>query len=182
MNPCPPESAVPMPAGVFGIAGRSGSGKTTLIEAMLPRLRALGLRVNVIKHSHHDVTLEPPQKDSARFRLAGAQEVMIASPFRYAIVHELRDRPEPRLEEQIARLAPADLTLVEGFKNEHIPRLEVFRPALGHAPLHAEPGSGFVAVASDTVLDNGLPCLPLDDPQAVAAFICGHLGLAAGIR
>ena len=75
---------------VFGIAGRSGSGKTTLIEAMLPWMAAQGLRVSVIKHSHHDLELEPPHKDSARFRRAGAHEVMVASPFRYAIVHELR--------------------------------------------------------------------------------------------
>src|SRR5690554_7816348 len=93
---------------IFGIAGRSGSGKTTLIEAMLPLLQAMGLRVNVIKHSHHDLQLEPPHKDSARFRQAGAQEVMVASPYRYAIVHELRGRPEPPLAEQIARLSPAE--------------------------------------------------------------------------
>jgi len=177
VNPAPTANTATMPGRVFGIAGRSGSGKTTLIEAMLPRLRVLGLRVNVIKHSHHDLTLEPPHKDSARFRLAGAQEVMVASPFRYAIMHELRDQPELSLQEQLTRLAPADLTLVEGFKHEAIPRLEVFRPALGHAPLHAEPGSGFVAVASDTQLDIPLPCLPLGDPQAVAVFICGHVGL-----
>jgi len=163
---------------VFGIAGRSGSGKTTLIEAMLPLLRARGLSVNIIKHSHHDIELEPAHKDSARFRGAGAQEVMIASPFRYAILHELRQRPEPDLAEQVARLAPADLTLVEGFKNERIPRLEVFRPEAGKAPLHAAPASGFVAVATNAVLDTALPCLPLDEPQTVAAFICRFLGLA----
>lgn len=162
---------------VFGIAGRSGSGKTTLIEAMLPLLAARGLRVNVIKHSHHDLVLEPPHKDSARFRQAGAQEVMVASPFRYAIAHELRGQPEPSLAQQLARLAPADLTLVEGFKHESIPRLEVHRPETGGAPLHAEPGSGYVAVASNAALDTALPCLPLDDPAAVADFICRYLGL-----
>ena len=164
-------------ARAFGIAGRSGSGKTTLIEAMLPRLAERGLSVNVIKHSHHDLTLEPPNKDSARFRQAGAQEVMVASPFRYAIVHELRGQPEPSLEAQLARLAPADLTLVEGFKNEPIPRLEVYRPDLGTEPLHTRPGSGFIAVATDAVLETGLPCLPLNDPDAVAAFICQYLGI-----
>jgi len=162
---------------VFGIAGRSGSGKTTLIEAMLPLLSARGLRTNVIKHSHHDIALEPAHKDSARFRSAGAQEVMVASPFRYSIVHELRGSEEPSLEEQLRRLAPADLTLVEGFKNEAIPRLEVFRPAAGHAPLHAEPGSRYVAVATDAVLDTSLPCLPLNDPAAVADFICRYVGV-----
>ena len=162
---------------VFGIAGRSGSGKTTLIEAMLPLLAARGLRVNVIKHSHHDFQMEPPGKDSARFRLAGAQEVMVASPFRYAIVRELRGAPEPTLEEQVARLSPADLVLVEGFKHAAIARIEVYRPALGKPPLHAE-DNGFLAVVSDAPLDTTLPCLPLNDPARVVDFLCGVLGLA----
>lgn len=155
---------------VFGIAGRSGSGKTTLIEAMLPLLRARGLKVSVIKHSHHDFEMEPPGKDSARFRQAGAQEVMVASPFRYAIVHELRGAPEPSLQEQLLRLAPADLVLVEGFKQAAIPRIEVYRPALGKPPLHAE-DAGFLAIVTDAALATDLPCLPLNDPAAVADFI-----------
>lgn len=161
---------------VFGIAGRSGSGKTTLIEAMLPLLAARGLRVNVIKHSHHDFPMEPPGKDSARFRLAGAQEVMVASPYRYAIVHELRDGPEPSLADQLARLSPADLVLVEGFKQAEIPRIEVYRPALGKPPLHAE-DERFLAIATDAPLDTRLPCLPLNDAARVADFLCGALGL-----
>ncbi|CAB3741991.1 Molybdopterin-guanine dinucleotide biosynthesis adapter protein [Achromobacter deleyi] len=160
---------------VFGIAGRSGSGKTTLIEAMLPLLGAAGLAVSVIKHSHHDFQMEPPGKDSARFRLAGAREVMVASPFRYAIVHELRDAPEPSLAEQVARLAPADLVLVEGFKAADIPRIEVYRPALGKPPLHGD-DPGFLAVVTDAELDTALPCLPLNDPAAVAAFIRRTVG------
>lgn len=162
---------------VFGIAGRSGSGKTTLIEAMLPLLGARGLRVNVIKHSHHDFQMEPPGKDSARFRTAGAQEVMIASPYRYAIVHELRDTPEPTLEAQLARLSPADLVLVEGFKQAAIPRIEVYRPALGKPPLHTEDPS-FLAVVTDAPLEIALPCLSLNDPAQVADFLCRTLGLA----
>lgn len=161
---------------VFGLAGRSGSGKTTLIEAMLPLLGAAGLKVSVIKHSHHDFEMEPPGKDSARFRQAGAQEVMVASPFRYAIVHELRGAPEPPLQEQVARLAPADLVLVEGFKQAAIPRIEVYRPALGKPPLHAEDAS-FLAVVTDAALDTDLPRLPLNDPAAVAAFIRRAVGL-----
>ena len=161
---------------VFAIAGRSGSGKTTLIEAMLPGLAARGLKVNVVKHSHHDFQMEPPAKDSARFRAAGAQEVMIASPFRFAIVHELRGAPEPTLDEQLARLSPADLVLVEGFKRAEVPRLEVYRPAVGKPPLHAEE-PGFLAVATDVPLDIALPCLPLGQPAEVAAFICRALGL-----
>ncbi|MDO4723321.1 MAG: molybdopterin-guanine dinucleotide biosynthesis protein B [Comamonadaceae bacterium] len=170
----------PMPKNVLGLVGRSGSGKTTLLEAMLPLLRARGLRVNVIKHSHHDITLEPPGKDSARFRAAGAQEVMIASPWRFAIMHELHGQPEPELAEQLARLAPADLTLLEGFKRQPIAQLEVYRPALQLPPLHTEPGSGIIAVVSDAPPPPGaaLPWLPLNAPAQVADFILTQLQLA----
>ena len=121
---------------IFGICGRSGQGKTTLIEALLPWFHARGLVVNVVKHSHHSIDLEPPGKDSARFRAAGAGEVLIASPYRYAIVRELHDAPEPPLADLVARLAPADLTLVEGFTREPLPRLEVVRPEAGRDPLY----------------------------------------------
>ncbi|WP_420894193.1 molybdopterin-guanine dinucleotide biosynthesis protein B [Vandammella animalimorsus] len=169
-----------MPRNVLGLVGRSGSGKTTLLEAMLPLLRARGLHVNVIKHSHHDITLEPPGKDSARFRAAGAQEVMIASPWRFAIMHELHGQPEPELAEQLARLAPADLTLLEGFKRQPIAQLEVYRPALQLPPLHTQPGSGIIAVASDAPPPPGaaLPWLPLNAPQQVLDFILAQLQLA----
>ncbi|WP_238947526.1 molybdopterin-guanine dinucleotide biosynthesis protein B [Vandammella animalimorsus] len=165
---------------VLAIVGRSGSGKTTLIEAILPLLRARRLRVNVIKHSHHDITLEPPGKDSARFRAAGAQEVMIASPWRFAIMHELHGQPEPELAEQLARLAPADLTLLEGFKRQPIAQLEVYRPALQQLPLHAQSGSGIIAVASDAPPPPGaaLPWLPLNAPEQVLDFILAQLRLA----
>src|SRR5476649_1925981 len=133
---------------VLGVIGPSGSGKTTLLECLVAGLAAQGVRVNVIKHSHHDLELEPPRKDSARLRLAGAAEVMVASPFRYAIMHELRGAPEPTLEQQLARLAPAELTLVEGFKSYPIDKLEVYRPTLGKAALYPN-DPHIVAVASD---------------------------------
>ena len=116
---------------MLAVVGWSGSGKTTLLEFLVGRLAGEGLRVNVVKHSHHDIELEPPRKDSARLRMAGAAEVMIASPYRVAILRELRGAEEPPLAEHLARLAPADLTLVEGYKWEALPKLEVFRPALG---------------------------------------------------
>ncbi|MFP3889728.1 molybdopterin-guanine dinucleotide biosynthesis protein B [uncultured Ralstonia sp.] len=161
---------------VFGITGRSGSGKTTLIEAMLPLLRARGLRVNVIKHSHHMLALEPPGKDSARVRAAGASEVMVASPYHYAIVHTLHEAPEPTLDELLARMSPADLTLVEGFRRESIPRLEVHRPALGKPPMYPDDDS-ILAVVSDVPLRLDRPSLFLDRPQGVADFICQILEL-----
>lgn len=146
-----------MTSRVLGIAGWSGSGKTTLLEYLLPQLTARGLRVNVIKHSHHDLVLEPAHKDSARLRAAGAAEVLLASPYRFALIHELRGAAEPTLAEQLARLSAADLTLVEGFKREQIPKLEIHRPVLGRPALYAE-DVDIVAVASDA------PAPPLPRP------------------
>lgn len=172
---CRKPGAKRVTAKVFGLAGRSGSGKTTLLEALLPLFIGRGLSVNVIKHSHHDITLEPPGKDSARLRAAGAQEVMVSSPYRFAIMHELREQQQPSLKEQLARLAPADLTLVEGFKHDAIARLEVFRPALGQAPLFEQADFSCVAVASDIPKPASAPAtldwLPLNDPAAIAAYI-----------
>ncbi|TPQ41699.1 molybdopterin-guanine dinucleotide biosynthesis protein B [Cupriavidus pinatubonensis] len=155
---------------VIGIAGTSGSGKTTLITAMLPWFRSHGLSVNVVKHSHHPLELEPPTKDSARFRAAGANEVMVASPYRYAIVRELHGEKEPTLHEQLARLSPADLTLVEGFRSDAIPRIEVYRPAHGREPYYPRDPS-ILALVTDAPTDSRLPCLPLNDPTAVVLFI-----------
>lgn len=140
---------------VLGVIGRSGSGKTTLLEFMVKEMAARGLRVNLVKHSHHDLELEPPQKDSARLRLAGAAEVLVASPYRYAIVHELRGAPEPSLAQQLSRMGPADLTLVEGFKTDPIPKLEIFRPAVGQEPLYPH-DPHVIAVASDSPAPAGL--------------------------
>jgi molybdopterin-guanine dinucleotide biosynthesis protein B len=159
---------------VLGVVGWSGSGKTTLLEWVVGRLAERGLRVNVIKHSHHDIVLEPPHKDSARLRMAGAAEVMIASPYRYAIMRELRGAGEPSLAEHLARLAPADLTLVEGYKWEPIPKLVVHRPSLGLPALYLE-DPNIVAVASDGARPAGLAedvaWLDLNTPEQVLLWI-----------
>jgi molybdopterin-guanine dinucleotide biosynthesis protein B len=163
---------------VFGICGRSGQGKTTLIEALLPWFRSRGMVVNVVKHSHHSIELEPPGKDSARFRKAGAGEVLIASPYRYAIVRELHDAPEPPLAELLARLAPADLTLVEGFTREALPRLEVVRPELAKEPLY-KTDVAILAVATNqpASFHPTITLLPLDGIDAIGSFICKTVGL-----
>ena len=169
-----------MTAQIIGIIGWSGSGKTTLLEALLPRLAACGLRVNVIKHSHHDITLEPPGKDSARLRAAGACEVMLASPHRFVIAHELRAEPEPSLDQLTARLAPADLTLIEGYKWAAIPKLEVFRPAVGKSA-HYLDDAHIVAIASDAPappdLDSARTWLDLNQPEQVLAWLLAFTGL-----
>ncbi len=145
-----------------------------LLEYLVAQLAADGLRVNVIKHSHHDIMLEPPHKDSARLRMAGAAEVMIASPFRVAVIRELRGTPEPSLSEQLARLAPADLTLVEGYKWEKVAKLEVHRPSLGQPALYAN-DSHIVAVASDVARPDGvradLAWLDLNAPAEVLTWL-----------
>lgn len=163
---------------LFGIAGRSGQGKTTLIEGLLPWMRAQGLVVNVIKHSHHSIELEPPGKDSARFRRAGAGEVLIASPFRYAIVRELHDADEPPLAELAMRLSDADLVIVEGFAREPIPRLEVVRPSAGREPLY-KTEVDILAIATDApeAIESTLPMLDLNDIASIGAFICETIGL-----
>jgi len=163
---------------VLGVIGTSGSGKTTLLEQLLAQLAAQGVKVNVIKHSHHDLQFEPQHKDSARLRLAGAAEVMVASPFRYAIIHELRGAPEPTLDEQLARMAPADLTLLEGFKTYPIDKLEVYRVEAGRAPLYPH-DERVVAVAADHPRPDGLrdsvAWLDLNQPQQVLAWLLTHL-------
>jgi len=163
---------------VVGIVGRSGSGKTTLLEFLVAQLAARGLSVNIIKHSHHDLVLEPAHKDSARLRSAGAAEVLVASPFRFAIMHELRGAPEPSLEQQIARLAQADVTLVEGFKACPVAKLEVIRAALGQPGRYRE-DPFIVAVASDAAappdLPDGLIWLDLNAPHSVLAWLLEHI-------
>jgi molybdopterin-guanine dinucleotide biosynthesis protein B len=160
---------------VLGVIGWSGSGKTTLLAYLVDRLAAAGLRVNVVKHSHHDIMLEPPHKDSARLRAAGAAEVMIASPYRVAIMRELRGAAEPPLAEHLARLSPADLTLVEGYKWEAMPKLEVYRPEVGKPPMFPD-DPHIVAVASTVGRPEELAAhvawLDLEDRDAVLRWIC----------
>jgi molybdopterin-guanine dinucleotide biosynthesis protein B len=164
---------------VLGLAGWSGAGKTTLIEALLPRLTARGLRVSTIKHAHHGFDMDRPGKDSFRHRAAGAREVLVASGSRWALLHEV-EGPEPTLADLLARLSPADLVLVEGFKSapgHHLPggRLEVYRPALGQPPLWPD-HPDILAVASDAPLPAcNRPVLPLADPDAIVTWILANV-------
>jgi molybdopterin-guanine dinucleotide biosynthesis protein B len=163
---------------VFGIAGWSGSGKTTLLEQVLPCLQARGLRVSVIKHAHHAFDVDQPGKDSYRHRQAGAHEVLVASEKRWALMHELAGEPEPGLQDLVARLAPCDLVLVEGFKRDPLPKLEVYRQANGKPPLY--PGDPrIVAIATDVPLGSGLAELALADARAVAGYILRYNGFDA---
>lgn len=162
----------------FGFAGYSGAGKTTLIEQLLPRFTATGLRVSLIKHTHHDFDVDRPGKDSYRHRQAGATEVMLVCEQRWILLHELRERPEPDFAEQLTRLSPCDLVLVEGYKQTPIPKLEVHRYANGKPFIWPE-NPNVVALAQPLADRAGaacpLPRLNLDDPEAIAGFILEYL-------
>lgn len=161
---------------VFGFAGFSGSGKTTLIEALIPRFVVDGLRVSLIKHAHHEFDIDRPGKDSYRHREAGATEVMLASAKRWVLMHELRREAEPELPQLIERFAPCDLVLVEGFKRQPIPKLEIHRSAASK-PLLFRHDEHIVAIATDEPLATDLPQFGLEDYDPIAEFILLHLGL-----
>ncbi len=169
-------------ARVFGLAGWSGSGKTTLMRALIPALTERGLSVSTVKHAHHTFEIDKPGKDSYEHRSAGATEVLIASAERWALMHELRDTPEPTTEELIALMAPVDLVLIEGFKQERHDKIEVHRPAFGR-PLLCSGDPRVVAVASDTPLEDlPVPRLDLNDSGTIADFVIDHCGLNGRTR
>src|SRR5437763_9029646 len=165
----------------FGLAGWSGSGKTTLLAALVPEFVVRGLTVSTIKHAHHEFDIDQPGKDSWRHRQAGAHEVMVASSRRWALMHELRDAPEPPLEELVAQMNPVDLLLVEGWKRHPHPKLEVHRPSLGKPLLYPQ-DPHVIAIASDEPIAAPIPLLPLADTGAIVDFILDHPGLAAWRR
>lgn len=164
----------------LGIAGYSGSGKTTLIERLLPLLNAAGLRVSVIKQSHHDIEVDVVGKDSWRHRQAGAHETLLSSPHRWMLVGELRGAPEPGLNEHLARLSACDLVLVEGYKHADLDKLEVRREAHQRPLLHAD-DHRFIAVAADhgpvgRTSGRAAPAwLDLNDAPAIVRFILAWL-------
>lgn len=162
---------------IFGFAGYSGSGKTTLIEKLIPLFTARGLRVALIKHAHHAFDVDQPGKDSYRHRQAGCGEVLVTSSRRWVLMHELRGAPEPGLGEHLEHLSPCDLVLVEGYKREAIPKLELYRASVGEPLLHPH-DRHIVAVASDVRLDTALPQFDIDAPQPIAGFVLRHVGLA----
>jgi molybdopterin-guanine dinucleotide biosynthesis adapter protein len=148
------------------------------MTALIPEFVARGITVSTIKHAHHAFDIDQPGKDSWRHREAGASEVMIVSQRRWALMHELRDEPEPALEALLPRITPVDLLLIEGFKRHPHPKIEVYRPSLGKPALH--PDDPFiVAVASDERLSElNLPWLPLGSSAVIADFILRHEGQA----
>ena len=161
---------------IFGFAGWSGSGKTTAIEQAIPQLCSHGLRVSLIKHAHHAFDIDQPGKDSWRHRRAGCGEVLVTSPVRWALMHELRDEPELTLPQALRRLSPCDLVLVEGYKWAGIPKLEIHRPAIGK-PLLFPDDPWIIGLATDApnqFPDAPLPVLDLSNASAVSGFVIAH--------
>jgi molybdopterin-guanine dinucleotide biosynthesis protein B len=177
----PGDATVPL----VGLAAFSGTGKTTLLRRLLPLLAAQGLRVGVVKHAHHDFDTDIPGKDSYELRRAGATQMLVASRRRWALVTELAGEREPRLDALLAQLDSnaLDLILVEGFKAEHFPKIELHRPQLGH-PLLCLADRSIIAVATDAPLavEPGVPVLDLNRPEEIAAFILHTLAARHAVR
>lgn len=159
---------------VLGFAAVSGTGKTTLLRALVPLLRDARLALGVVKHAHHTFDVDLPGKDSYELRHAGAPRVLVASRKRWALMVERDGEDEPTLDEVLDDLDQRglDLVLVEGFKHERFPKIELHRPSLGRAPLFTG-DAAIIAIATDAPLRDGcpLPTLDLNDPPAVARFV-----------
>ncbi len=162
---------------VFGVTGWKNAGKTGLMERLVADITGRGFSVSTLKHAHHDFDVDQPGKDSHRHRTAGAQQVVLASTKRWAVMTELRGAPEPSLQALLDQMAPVDLVLVEGWKRDQHPKVEAWRAAATN-PLIAPQDPTIKAVASDTALELDRPVFDLDDTAAVADFILDQVGLS----
>ena len=163
---------------VIGFAAFSGTGKTSLLTRLLPVLKARGLRIGVLKHSHHRFEIDKPGKDSYELRKAGAEQMLITSSYRWALIVEKDPSGEPFLSEELGRLDQQrlDLILVEGFKHERVPKIELYRPSLGKPAAYPQ-DPDIIAVATDGDLPKptSLPVFDLNDIDAIAEFVLGRL-------
>jgi molybdopterin-guanine dinucleotide biosynthesis adapter protein len=157
---------------VIGLAGWSGAGKTTLLSRVIPYFLKEGLRVSVIKHAHHEFDVDVPGKDSWVHRQSGAEEVLVSSARRWALMHELRGASEPHLPDLLARMSRVDLVVVEGFKRDPHNKIEVHRAANGKPALFPD-DPAIVGIATDTAVETSLPVAHLDDIPAIAAMMLG---------
>jgi molybdopterin-guanine dinucleotide biosynthesis protein B len=169
-----PELPVNAHVPILGFAAWSGTGKTTLLKRLIPRLTAQGLRLGLVKHAHHAFEIDYPGKDSYELRKAGACRVMLSSSRRRALIVEHPEPFEPRLADELAHFDQAglDLVLVEGFKRERFPKIELHRPALG-VPLLFPDDPTIIAIATDAepAVPPSIPRLDLNDPERIAGFI-----------
>jgi molybdopterin-guanine dinucleotide biosynthesis protein B len=167
---------------IIGLAGWSGSGKTTLIKKLIPSLIARGSSVSTLKHAHHGFDLDQPGKDSFFHRAAGATEVIISSARRWAVLHELREEPEWDLPALVAKMSPVDLVLVEGFKRDAFPKLEIHRAANGKPLIHPD-DPHIVAIAADIALPQAkIPVIDLNNVEAIADLLLKYAAPVAAIN
>ena len=159
---------------IIGFAANSGTGKTTLITRLIPILNERGFKVGLVKHSHHDFDIDQPGKDSYRLRKAGASPVVLVSSHRRAVITEL-ESAEPTLAEQLYCFpeGSVDLIIVEGFKHERFPKIELHRKELNRAYLHTHDPS-IIAIASNANITFNIPSLDLNDPEQIADFIINN--------
>lgn len=161
---------------VYGVTGWKNTGKTTLTERLVAEMVGQGLRISTVKHAHHATEIDHPGRDSHRHREAGAGQVIVASPVRWALMTELRGAEEPPLADLLAHLDPCDLVLIEGYKTAPHPKIETHRKAAGR-DLLALQNPTIRAIASDGPVDSALPRFDLDDVAGIAAFIRAEVGL-----
>lgn len=162
---------------VYGVTGWKNTGKTGLVERLVTEITARGFSVSTLKHAHHATEIDQPGRDSYRHREAGAQEVLVASPKRWALMHELRGADEPPMEELLAKMSPVDLVIIEGYKLGPHPKVETHRAEAGRDLLAPE-NPTIRAVASDSAHDGlSVPVLDLNDTKAIADFILAEVGL-----
>lgn len=175
---------------VLAFIAYSGTGKTTLIEKLIQQFTQQGLRVSVIKHTHHHFDIDRPGKDSYRHREAGAGEVLLVSDQRWVLMHELKETAEPTVEEQLSKLSPCDLVIVEGFKEASIPKIELWRedhPECAQNPLKANQDQYICAVAlpggkqanNKPSLNRDIPILDLDKVEEIAEYVLSLTGVLA---
>ncbi|EMJ0105699.1 TPA: molybdopterin-guanine dinucleotide biosynthesis protein B [Enterobacter cloacae] len=158
---------------VLAIAAWSGTGKTTLLKKLIPALCARGIRPGLIKHTHHNMDVDKPGKDSYELRKAGAAQTMVASRERWALMTETPDEAPLDLAYLVSRMdhSTLDLVLVEGFKHEAVAKILLFRSDAGHDVSELTLDEHVIAVASDVALDVEVPVLDLNDEDKIAEFI-----------
>ncbi len=162
---------------MLAIAAWSGTGKTTLLTQLIPYLRERGIRVGIIKHTHHRMDIDKPGKDSYRMREAGAVQTLLASNKRWVLMTETPEQEEVDLYAMASQMDAnlLDLILVEGFKQESVPKVILFRKAAGHPESELFIDNSTLAVASDTPFTLPVPVLDLNDVAAIGTFICQWL-------
>jgi molybdopterin-guanine dinucleotide biosynthesis adapter protein len=162
---------------VIGVCGFKNAGKTTLVEKLVRALSERGHRVSTVKHAHHSFDIDHEGRDSFRHRKAGASEVAVVSAARWALIHESRGDAEPSLDTILAKMAPCDLVIVEGYKRDSHEKIEVRNLELDHPKLAGDDPTIIAIAANGPVADASVPVFSRDDVTSLATFLVTHLEL-----